>query len=255
MGKLMNYRTMLGVAALATVAMTSGCASKGYVRQSVAPVDKRVTDVEQKSADNSTKIEGLEEQLDRDVNRLDERTASNERAAADAARQAKVAHSRADEAHGLAETGISRVTGLEQAVDDVVDSLEDYQMVAHEVVLFDLNSSELKTEAKEALDGASGKITKATRYVVEIRGFTDTSGSPEYNLALSRKRADAVVRYLTLQKEVPLHRIHVVGLGEEAPNSDNKTREGRQQNRRVEVKLFVADVTAAGSGSQRAGLD
>ena len=54
------------------------------------------------------------------------------------------------------------------------------------------------------------------------------------------RRAQAVVRYLTLEHDVPLYRIHVMGFGSESPVADNKSRDGRQQNRRVEVSVYKA---------------
>jgi outer membrane protein OmpA-like peptidoglycan-associated protein len=73
--------------------------------------------------------------------------------------------------------------------------------------------------------------------MVEIRGFSDSTGSESYNIALSNSRADNVQRYL-MSKGVPLYRISVLGLGKEKPVADNKTRKGRDQNRRVEVTLL-----------------
>ena len=86
-------------------------------------------------------------------------------------------------------------------------------------------------------------------YVVEVQGFTDRTGSKLYNLQLSERRADAVVRYLTAEKNVPLVRIHRIGYGIDKPTAPNNTRKGRKENRRVEVRVL----TPQGSpGSQTA---
>jgi OOP family OmpA-OmpF porin len=74
-------------------------------------------------------------------------------------------------------------------------------------------------------------------YTVEIQGFTDSTGAETYNILLSQRRAETVQRYL-LSKGVPLYRISVLGLGKEDPVADNKTKQGRDQNRRVEVTLL-----------------
>ncbi len=58
------------------------------------------------------------------------------------------------------------------------------------------------------------------------------------------------MRYLTEQHQVPLRKIHILGLGADAPVADNKTRDGRKQNRRVEVKVFALDL---GSGPAKSG--
>jgi outer membrane protein OmpA-like peptidoglycan-associated protein len=83
--------------------------------------------------------------------------------------------------------------------------------------------------------------------VIEVQGFTDQTGTNEQNLELSRRRASSVVRYLTTTHSVPLRKIHVIGMGEDSPAADNKTRAGRKENRRVELKVYTRDMTTAGA--------
>jgi outer membrane protein OmpA-like peptidoglycan-associated protein len=95
---------------------------------------------------------------------------------------------------------------------------------------------------------ATGTLNNAKRYFIAIQGFTDKTGSTEYNLELSRRRAEAVQTYLVAQHNVPVYRIQIVGLGKDKAVNEQKTREERQQNRRVEVTLFSAE--GAGAKSQ-----
>jgi outer membrane protein OmpA-like peptidoglycan-associated protein len=81
-------------------------------------------------------------------------------------------------------------------------------------------------------------------YIVEVQGFTDSTGASAANVELSRRRAAAVVRYLTLDGKLPLYRVNTIGYGKASPAADNKTRDGRKQNRRVEVKLYTPDLGA-----------
>ena len=125
---------------------------------------------------------------------------------------------------------------------DWVENLDNFQESLSQSVTFGLNSSDLTPQSKKKLAEIATAIAGETNYVVEVRGFTDTSGSAEHNLRLSRERADAVVRYLAGEHEVPLYRIHTIGLGSAAPVADNKTRAARQKNRRVEVTVYTAKV-------------
>ena len=77
-----------------------------------------------------------------------------------------------------------------------------------------------------------------------VEGFTDPAGSAEYNNALSRRRASAVVSYLVTRHNIPVYRISMVGLGSQKPVEEGKTRAARSKSRRVEVKIFTADPTA-----------
>ena len=79
-------------------------------------------------------------------------------------------------------------------------------------------------------------------------GFADRTGSKAYNLELARRRADAVVRYLSVDKNIPLRDIRMLGVGSEFPNADNKTRAARKENRRVDVKIYALNISGQPSG-------
>jgi len=97
------------------------------------------------------------------------------------------------------------------------------------------------------------------RFFIAVEGYTDSTGSRDYNEVLSRHRADSVVEYLVGKHDIPIYRIHMVGLGPEKPVDEAHNRAGRAKNRRVEVKVFSADqVTAAlgsGNGANSANRD
>src|ERR671926_510763 len=81
----------------------------------------------------------------------------------------------------------------------------------------------------------------AKGYVLEVSGYADSRGSVNLNRQLSQRRADAVIRYLVENHNIPLRRIVTpYGYGESNAVADNATREGREQNRRVEVKVLVS---------------
>jgi outer membrane protein OmpA-like peptidoglycan-associated protein len=243
---------VMGAAILLSFGSTA-CATKKYVRQTVTPVEARVSGVEKKTTDQASAIGELEN----NVSRADEKAAEGIRAAqaanqaADKANQAAVdARARADAAASMSEQNASRIGQLGQTFE----KLDNYQLTSTESVLFPFNKYTLTDEAKATLDQAVTGIKGAKNYVLEIRGFTDKTGSQATNLALSQKRADAVVRYLTNEHEVPLRKIHVLGLGEEDKNADEqKTRDARKQARRVELKVWTVDLgvqSANKEGSQ-----
>jgi len=242
--KLGNPTVALG-AAILMVFGTTGCATKKHVRQVVAPVEARVSANEKKTADHASAIG----QLENGVSRADERAMDAERkataagqnadkanaAAADAAQRADNARGLADNARGLAESTRSRL-------GEVVENMDNYKLVTTQSVLFNVNKSTLTKDAKQQLDDAVNNIVNSKNYVLEVEGYTDKTGSKAANLTLSQRRADEVVRYLTVQHQVPLRKIHVLGVGADDPNADNKTRAARKQNRRVDVKVFALDL-------------
>jgi len=106
--------------------------------------------------------------------------------------------------------------------------------------LFDHDKSKLKPAGKMELDALADKITRDTRVVdVKIVGHTDSDGTEAYNQQLSVRRATTVRDYLA-GKGVDTGLMSVSGMGETSPVASNSTREGRAQNRRVEVSIGVS---------------
>lgn len=104
---------------------------------------------------------------------------------------------------------------------------------------FAFNSAALSPEAKSALDAFVQKLVSENKGVyIEIQGHTDNAGSDEINQALGQKRAEAVMMYLYKQYRIPLHRMSAVSLGSSMPIADNGSRDGRNQNRRVEILVY-----------------
>jgi outer membrane protein OmpA-like peptidoglycan-associated protein len=129
-----------------------------------------------------------------------------------------------------------------------ISALDDYVVQDSANVFFKVNSAVISPEDRQALDALAQKAMKTKGYVIEISGHADASGNAQRNRALSQQRADAVVRYLQENHDIPLRRmITPFGYGQMRPAADNDTPEGRRQNRRVEVKILVSR-GMAGSG-------
>lgn len=124
--------------------------------------------------------------------------------------------------------------------NDRISSLDDYDEKKSQTILFKVGSAVLSPDAKTILDDIASSAKSEHGYVIEVRGFASSDGSNSLNDRLSERRADAVMKYLA-QHEVPLRRIVMpFGYGAAMPVADNETREGRRENRRVEVKLLVS---------------
>jgi len=104
-------------------------------------------------------------------------------------------------------------------------------------VLFDFDKSALKPEGKSKLDDLAVKVRDINLEVVIAIGHTDSIGSDAYNQKLSVRRAESVKAYL-VSKGVEPNRIYTEGKGEKQPVASNKTKDGRQKNRRVEIEVI-----------------
>ena len=101
---------------------------------------------------------------------------------------------------------------------------------------FDFDKSALKAEGKAKLDDLVGKVKGINLEVIIAVGHTDSVGSDAYNQKLSVRRAEAVKAYL-VSKGIEKNRVYTEGKGEKQPVADNKTKEGRAKNRRVEIEV------------------
>lgn len=231
-----RYTAIMGASMIMFVG--TGCATKKHVRQVVGPVEARVTEAERNNVEQQAALGELENS----VSRADERAMDAEQKAREAGDAAHVAHNRADEAYGRAGSAESLAESTRSRMNEIASNLDNYELVTTEKVLFRPNRYQLTDEMKQQLDSAVGSIHSNRSYVLEIQGYADATGSKAHNLELSQKRADSVVRYLTVQHNIPLRKINVLGIGEEDPTADNKTREGRKEARRVEVRVYALNL-------------
>jgi len=101
---------------------------------------------------------------------------------------------------------------------------------------FDFDKSVLKPEGRAKLDDLVSKIKGVNLEVIIAVGHTDSIGSDAYNQRLSVRRAEAVKAYL-VSKGIERNRVYTEGKGEKQPVADNRTKEGRAKNRRVEIEV------------------
>ena len=189
------------------------------VEANVVPVENRVGEAE-------GRIGQVEQNAQRLSGQLDELAAVSNAARGGA----KAAQETADRA----------VEGV-NATNTRISALDDYDAQTSQSILFKVGSAVLSPEAKQQLDTIAQQAGGAKGYVLEVSGFASADGSTEANRRLSQRRAESVIRYLVENHNIPLRRIITpYGFGELNPVAENETREGRVQNRRVEVKVLVS---------------
>jgi outer membrane protein OmpA-like peptidoglycan-associated protein len=237
--------------------MRTGCiATHKYVAKTVSPVESRVTATEQKNTDQDKQIadHGKDiEGLSTDLSRTKERVTDADAKAVAAGQAAQRSGERADNAQRSADGAQRSAEGAERTAQrglqrsDVIEknmeAMNKFQMAKTVTVLFPLNQSKLNDDAKAELDEIAKMTDGKDRFVIEVQGFTDKTGSAIANEQLSQARAAAVSRYLVNEHKVPVRSVTTLGSGYALPVADDKTREGRKQNRRVEVRLFVPEAT------------
>jgi len=215
-----------GLATLLVVSplvLLQGClATRGWVEEELNPVNDRIS-----------KLEGQLGQMDSRSPPIENRLTSVE------AKVAQVA-SKADQVDAKADQALSNIANLrlEKRLDlDLKDG-----------VLYRLNSPLLTDEGKKNIDVFLSDLKggKGPQIFV-IGGHADSTGTDRYNYELARRRAESVSRYLILEKKIDPMRVVTVSFGESSPLVDNGTRQGREKNRRVEIRAFSEVITTSSS--------
>lgn len=227
---------LVAIAAIAVLS-SAGCATKKYARNQV---NERITPLEHRTGE----LEETSRRNTQDITRLSA-DITDVRGKADRAQsQADNAVSRADQAN-------TRVSGAEQSVTDLRSNLDNYTLQNTASVRFNFDSYQLTPEAKASLDQLASQIKDRDNFILEIQGYADWIGSDAYNNQLTQRRADAVRRYIAEQHSIPLYRMHILGFGKIRPVADNKTAEGRAENRRVEIRLLTRNVGGASTAQTK----
>ncbi len=132
-----------------------------------------------------------------------------------------------------------------------ISALDDFEQVLNVTVRFKVGSAVLSEEARKSLDELAQEARNRKGYVIEVAGFASSEGNPAFNQRLSRQRAEAVTEYLAEKDDIPLRRmVTPTGYGVSHPIADNSTRAGRQENRRVEVRLLISRGLTAQASSK-----
>lgn len=250
-----SFRTFaVAAAAVCSLAGTGCVATRKHVAQQigqkVTPLEQRVTPLEErmgkaeaKATEQGKNIEGVETDLSRtkekitDVENTGKRTIEQVQTVSGAA---SAADKKAVDARSYAEN-------RSNTIEKFIETRDQYKLAKSDAVLFGFNKTELDDEAKAKLDELVKDTANRKRFILEVQGFSDNIGPAYANLEVSQRRAEAVVRYLTGNHKIPLRSIHLIGSGSESPVAENNSRDGRRQNRRVEVRLFAPEVENSSS--------
>jgi len=235
---------MRKVSLFATVALAvgsmfiAGCATKTYVQQQIDPINKKVGDVDQSSqkrdASQVSDISKTNQVVDEDEKKL----SATDEIAKTADNTSKGAMSKADaNAKGLGDLRM------------IVANIDDYKPTgAPAVVHFGVSKFVLGKDDKATLDGIASQIGSLQRYFITVEGFTDQTGDAAFNDQLSQKRASAVISYLVGSHNVPVYRVHMIGLGAQKLIDDGKGKKAREASRRVEITVYTAKPLSASGG-------
>jgi peptidoglycan-associated lipoprotein len=218
-------KALLAVPVLALALGSTACATKKFVRGEVGQVNDKV------------------DTLSRSLEETQERTRANEAKigevdskAAAADQRAMAAGKSADAANAAASAVNTRADAIEKASKRIV-----YEVVLNE------EKGNFKFGKAVMPENVGGELDQLVQQLkanpngayIEIEGHTDNSGAKDINYKLGLERAENVKRYLYETHQVPLHKINVISYGEDKPVGDNKTRDGRAQNRRVVIKVLA----------------
>ena len=208
-----------------SLAGTSACASKKFVRGEVGQVNDKV------------------DTLTQTVEETQERTRANEGRIGEVDQRAQAADQRAAAAGQRAETAYATAEKVNTRADEIEKAAK---RLVYEVVLsedkgnFKFGQATMPDEARSDLDQLVQQLkAEPSGAYIEIEGHTDSTGAPQTNYRLGLERAENVKRYLYEQHQVPLHRMSVISYGEDKPIAPNNTRDGRAQNRRVVIKVLT----------------
>jgi outer membrane protein OmpA-like peptidoglycan-associated protein len=211
---------------------STACATKKFVRTSVGEVNDKV------------------EATNRSLEETQERTRRNEARIGEVDTKAGTAQTSADKAGAAANAADAKAgsaADAARAADAKADAIDKAsKKIVYEVVLsedqgkFKFGKAVLPDEAKAALDAMVSQLKADPKGAYfEIEGHTDNTGAKLANEKLGMDRAEAVKRYLYETHQIPLHRMNVISYGEDKPAAPNNTKAGREQNRRVVIRVLA----------------
>lgn len=201
-------------------------ARKKYVQRQMTPIRDRMNELDELTSANAKNIKDVDTRAQEGIRQADAKAQQADQHAVDAGNRAQAAQQTIQQAD-------TRLTSVQQALG----SLDQYQPVSDTEIRFRPGQQVLSSRAKEALDQIADNLSSQRGAIVQIQGFSSGRGATA--ISNSQNMADAVVRYLVINHNVPLYRIYTVGMGNAAVKT---TAEGTAPKRirggRVEVSLL-----------------
>ena len=234
----MNRFSAMAALVACILPLTVGCATKKYVRNEVTPTINKVNELDDLTAKNTRDIRDVDTRAQQGIQQVKSQAAT-------ADQNAIAAGQAADQANQNATRAGNRVTSLA----GTVENLDNYKSVADTTVLFGFDKAVLTSKDKQALDQFAQQIKSQKHYILQIEGYTDSTGPADYNYQLSQRRADAVIQYMAQKYGIPPHKIFLIGLGKDNPVAQNTSSAGRAKNRRVDVRLMTNNPTESASAA------
>jgi outer membrane protein OmpA-like peptidoglycan-associated protein len=210
-----------GVAAL----LMHPFATKEYVRRHVQPIRDRLAELDEITASDKKTIRDIDTRAQQGLQLASEKTRLADEHATDAASKAQIAQQ-------TAATLNTRVSTDETEIHNI----DQYKSGAQTELRFRPGQTALSKQAKDALDQLADQLKGQRGYILEVQGFS--SGRGQIAITNSRKVADAVVRYMVQNHEIPAYRMYVLGLG-------NPSAEKHASGSRVEVSVMKNDLAPA----------
>ena len=214
-------------------------ARKKYVQRQTAPIRDRVNELDELTSSNTKSIKDTDSRAQEGIRLASAKANEADQHAIDAGNKAQMAQQTATQA-------TTRLTTVEQ----VVGNIDQYKAATQTEIRFRTGQTMLSTNAKTALDDLATPLKDQRGYIVEVQGFS--SGHGQAAIGTSQKMADAVVRYLVLNHDIPVYRIYVVGMGNAPVQSADQTADGKTKHisgGRVEVSLLKNDLEQLASTS------
>lgn len=228
-------QTLLMGALAAALLVAGGCTTKNYVRQQTTPLIDHVNQLNVETAKNTNDIKAVDQRTQQGLQQVN---ASSQQAL----QKAQQVQAQAQQVGQQ----LQQTSGQISALDATMANLDDYKQTSQATVHFGFDKAVLTPEAQQTLDGVAAQLQQNAHGILEVQGYTDSTGPRAYNDKLSQRRADSVVRYLEAKNIAP-HRIFLIGLGENQAAAPNTTLAGRKANRRVDLKVLT---NGLGAGTQ-----
>jgi len=229
----------------ATITVTSGCATKKYVRNTVKTSSDTLTARIEGNEGEIKEVRDNVDKVDQKVSGVDTKVSDLDSRTSEQFNTVRTDVQSADQKASKAQSSADRVAGNVTTLDQKFQNRNNFNVTDEKAVQFKFNSATLDQQYMDVLDEIANALMQKPDSIVVLEGRTDNSGAKDYNVKLGERRIEAVRRYLAVEKGVPVYRIHDISFGAEKPVAENKTKEGREKNRAVTMTILVPKTEGA----------